>query len=167
MKAFWITLLAMMPALFTFAQEKEVPDINVTSLDGKSVSVKDFIKKDKITVISFWATWCAPCKKELDNIMDLYPTWKETYGVEMIAMSTDDSRAFSKIAPMVAAKGWIYTILVDKNEDLKRALNIGPVPHTLIIDQNGNIVYEHSGYSEGAEFELEEKIIELSKGKTD
>ena len=64
---------------------------------------------------------------------------------------------------MVETKGWEYTILSDANEDLKRALNFQTVPMTFLLDQEGKIVYTHSGYNPGDEFELEDKIKELSE----
>lgn len=43
--------------------QSNLPTTQIKSLDGKNVTLKDYIKDGKITVISFWATWCAPCKK--------------------------------------------------------------------------------------------------------
>ena len=82
------------------------------------------IDDDKITVLSFWATWCVPCINELDAISDIYEEWQEDLNVEVIAVSTDDSRTQKRIRPMINGKGWEYKILLDKNNDLKRALNI-------------------------------------------
>lgn len=163
MKRLLIALLAVAPIVSTFAQDKKMPEVNVTALDGSSVEVKNFIKSDKITVISFWATWCSPCKKELDAISEVYEDWKKDYNVELIAMSIDDARAFSKVKPLVESKGWSYTVLVDKNEDLKRALNIDSVPYTIVVDKEGKIVYEHSGYKPGDEDELEAVLSGLVK----
>jgi hypothetical protein len=63
---------------------------------------------------------------------------------------------------MVNGKNWDYTILLDTNNDFKRALNASSIPLTIIV-RNNKIVYEHSGYSPGAELELYEKIKTLSK----
>ncbi len=145
-----------------FGQSK-LPDVTVKSLDGKSVSVKDFETNGKITVMSFWATWCSPCKRELDAIAEVYEDWQEDYDMELVAVTIDNARALPKVLPMVESKGWEYQVLSDSKEDLKRALNIQTVPFTILIDQNGEIVYQHSGYSPGDEYELEDKIKELAK----
>ncbi len=147
----------------TFAQEKSLPNVAVKSLDGKTVNIQEFAKDGKITVISFWATWCSPCKKELDAIADMYPDWQEDYNVELVAVTIDTRRALAKVGPMVASKGWEYTILSDANQDLQKALNFQTVPQTFLLDQDGNIVYSHSGYVPGDEYELEDKIKELAK----
>jgi len=145
------------------AQNSKLPDVQLKDLQGKTVAFKEQINPEKITVISFWATWCAPCKKELDNIAEIYPEWQEKFNVELIAISTDDARTTPKVKSTVAAKGWDYTVLIDSNQDLQRALNINSVPFTIVIDQKGEIIYQHSGYKDGDEEELAEKLAEWAK----
>ncbi len=154
--------------LFAFTQsadaQKSLPEVSIKNLDGKSVDIQDYAKNGKITVLSFWATWCSPCKKELDAIAEIYPDWQEEYDAEVVAITIDTRRALAKVRPMVESKGWEYDILSDVNQELQQALNFQTVPQTFLIDQDGNIVYEHSGYVPGDEFELEDKIKELAAG---
>lgn len=153
-------------ALFSitaFAQ-KTVPEIDVKTLEGKSVNIQDYIEEGKITVLSFWATWCSPCKKELNTINDYYSEWQEKYNMNLLAITIDNTRAIRKVKPMVDNFGWEYTVLSDVNEDLKKAMNFQTVPQTFVVDQNGEIVYSHSGYTPGDEIELEEVIAGLVDG---
>ena len=140
-----------------FAQ-KQIPDITVKTLEGEAVKMQEIVKDGKIRVISFWATWCSPCKKELDAIAEVYDEWKEQYNMEIIAVTIDDVRGLSKVKPMLAQKGWSYRVLSDVNKDLMNALNFQNVPQTFLLDREGNITYTHSGYVPGDEIELEEKI---------
>lgn len=140
-----------------------LPSVDVKTLEGKTVNIHDYVGKGNLTVISFWATWCSPCKKELDAISDLYPEWKEDYGVEFIAITIDNARALSKVPAMVTSKGWEYTILSDANQDLQRALNFQTIPQTFLLDGEGNIIYSHTGYNPGDEFELEDHIAEAAE----
>jgi cytochrome c biogenesis protein CcmG/thiol:disulfide interchange protein DsbE len=142
---------------------KTLPSVAITDLNGKTVNSLDFTKDGKITVISFWATWCVPCKKELNTVSELYEDWTKKYNVKMIAVSIDDSRNSSKVKPYVDAQRWDFGVFLDINQDFKRALNIQSVPFTVLIDQTGKIVYTHSGYVEGDETILEEEIAKLSK----
>ncbi|WP_178987492.1 TlpA family protein disulfide reductase [Winogradskyella schleiferi] len=151
-------------SLFSFSTmaQNDLPNLDVTSIDGKTIALTDATNKDGVTIISLWATWCVPCLKELDAINDIYDEWQEETNVELLAVSVDDSRTVKRVKSMVNGKGWDYTVLLDTNNDLKRALNASSIPLTILV-KNNKIVYEHSGYSPGAELELYEKIKELSK----
>ena len=162
LKIFTLLLFVGMATIAT-AQEKSLPSVDIKYLDGKSVDIQDFATNGKITVVSFWATWCSPCKKELDAIADLYPDWQEDYDMELVAVSIDTRRAVATVPAMVASKGWEYTVLTGKATELQNAFNFQTIPQTFLVDQKGNIVYHHNGYTPGDEFELEEKIEALAK----
>lgn len=149
--------------LTVLAQDKQtLPDLVLKNLEGKNQNVKDYGSSGKLTIISFWATWCSPCVKELSNINNVYDDWKANYNVQLIAVTVDNAKNTMKVKPFVDGKGWEYDVLFDSNEDLKRALNVPSVPYTLLIDKAGKIVYTHNGYVEGDEFELEKKLKEYS-----
>jgi len=158
-----IALLFLVSITSTIFAQKSLPDVNIQELNGKKINIQDYADNGKVTVLSFWATWCVPCKKELDNISEYYEDWQEDYNMELVAISVDNARSITKIKTVVDSKGWEYEILSDKNGDLKRALNFQAVPYTMVIDTEGNIVYRHDGYVEGDEYELEELLKKLSE----
>lgn len=143
-------------------QDKKLPAITISDVDGNKVDISQLSKDGKIIILDFWATWCIPCKKELTNIMEEYEDWQKNYNAELYAVSIDDSRNTTKVKPMVDGLGWPYRVLLDPNQDLKRALSFQNVPYVVVADKNGNIVYIHNGYVEGDEFELEEQLKALS-----
>ncbi|CAI8286401.1 MAG: Thiol-disulfide oxidoreductase ResA [Polaribacter sp. SA4-10] len=157
-----IIFLSFLLVSTTCFSQKIIPNINLTTLKGKSVSLESQLSKDKITVLAFWATWCVPCINELDAINDVYEDWQEETSVDIIAIATDDSRTQKRIKPMVNGKGWEYQILLDKNQELKRALNITLIPHVIVLKGN-EILYRHTGYAPGAEDELYDIIKKHSK----
>lgn len=144
-----------------FAQNKTLPDITLKNVNGIDKNIKDYGNNGKITIISFWATWCAPCKKELNNMSEIYDEWKKEYGLELLAVSIDNARNVAKVKPYVDGQKWDFEVLLDTNEDFKRAMNIQTVPFTVLIDKKGKIVYTHTGYVEGDEFNLEEEIQKI------
>ncbi len=149
--------------LCSFTPGKKFPAASIKSLDGKTVNVTDYIGKGKPVIISFWASWCSPCKRELDAMTEIYPEWNKKYGVELLAITIDDSRGMAKVPGIVSSKAWPFTVLADTKQELQQALNFQSIPETFLLDGEGNIVYTHSGYNSGDEFELEEKIKELAK----
>jgi peroxiredoxin len=145
----------------TAFSQKQMPNISLSDIDGKKISVTtDFMEKDKIYIFSFWATWCSPCINELDEMNDMQEDWKKTLPIEIIAVSTDDSRTQKRIKPLVNGKGWEYKILLDSNQELKRALGIVNIPYTVVV-KNGVIVHIQNGYVPGSENELFEKLKTL------
>ena len=163
MKKTFLLLAACLLAATGFAQMTSLPSANIKTLHGQTLNAQELGKTGKITVISFWATWCSPCKKELDAIKDYYPDWQEKYDVELVAISVDDSRTAAKIPAMVEEKGWEYRILHDANKEFQMMANVASVPHTILLEQAGNVVFEHVGYTPGDELELEEKIKAIKK----
>lgn len=139
----------------------DMPRVDIKTLEGKMVSARSILK-GKLTVVSFWATWCKPCVKELSAIHDALPDWEEEIDFTMIAISVDDSRSEHRVVPFVKGRSWEFDVYLDPNSDLKRALNVATVPHTFVFDAKGKLVWQHSGYTEGDEEELLEKLKSLS-----
>ncbi len=162
MKTFFTSALVLCLALNAWSQ-KSLPDITFRTLYGENVAAKELTKGGKIVVLSFWATWCSPCKKELDALADLYPEWKEKYNVEIVAVTIDNQRALAKVPAMVTTKGWEYTILHGEENKVRNAFNFQTIPYSLLIAPDGTIVYTHNGYVPGDEYELEKKIAALAK----
>ncbi len=162
-----IIILLLLTSFFTFAGEQDstnlqkLPDVIVKNMDGENVNLGDYASNGKITVISFWATWCKPCIKELSNMNDLLEEWQEEYNMELVAISVDDARNSPRVRPFATGQGWEFDILLDPNGDIQRLLNITNPPVTILTDQEGNIIDVHTGYLEGDEYELEEKIKKL------
>lgn len=166
MKTVGILLVAFFAFQCSHAQDngnRPLPDITLENLNGKEVSLSEYADNGKKTVISFWATWCKPCKNELTNLNELLPTWRERYNAELLAISIDDARNSRKVGPYVNGKGWDFDVLLDKNKDTKRQLNYSTIPYSVIINEEGNIVYQHSGYYEGDEYKMEDKLKALNK----
>lgn len=147
----------------TFSQERSLPNIEVKTLKGNSFNIQDLDNDGSPMVISFWATWCKPCKKELNAIAEVYDDWQDETGVKLIAISIDDTRSMSKVAPYVNSSDWEYDVYLDSNSDLKRAMGVSSVPHTFLINGDGKIVWNHKGYIDGDEEELYEQIEHLVK----
>ena len=146
------------------AQTKtDLPNVTLKDLNGKDVNISKLSNNGKPIVITFWATWCAPCIKEHNALSDVYDDWQDETGVKIYSVSIDDSRSTAKVKPFVEGKGWDFNVLLDVNSELKRAMNVSNPPHTFLIDGKGKIVYQHTGYLEGAEEELYEEIQKLVK----
>jgi cytochrome c biogenesis protein CcmG/thiol:disulfide interchange protein DsbE len=159
---------ALLFASFSFTitgDGDKIPSATLKKLDGSKVNSNTFSNDGKPMIISFWATWCKPCIAELNAIHESYPDWVKETGVKLIAISIDDARSVAKVVPFVKTKGWQYEVYTDENQDFKRVMNVNNPPQTFLIDAKGNIVWSHTGYSEGDEEKLFENVKKLAAGQ--
>ena len=157
------TLLVLFCTSMSCAQNRTLPSVDVKTLEGHLLNIQKVENKGNPIVISFWATWCKPCKKELNNIAEVYEDWQDETGVKLIAISIDDTRSMTKVAPYVNSSDWDYEVYLDPNGDLKRAMGVSTVPHTFLLNGKNEIVWQHRGYVEGDEDQLLEEIEKILK----
>lgn len=163
MKSIKVLLVVAFLAIVGIAQAQTLPAVTLKDINGKTVQTDKLSNDGKPFIISFFATWCKPCNRELSAISEVYADWQDETGVKLIAVSIDQAQNINKVKPLVDSNGWEYDVLLDPNSDFKRALGIQMIPYVIIVDSKGNIVYKHNGYTDGAEKELIEKVRELIK----
>ena len=160
--SFSLTLNAQEPAVETSLSQKKVPAVKLVDMSGKAINTSELTANGPV-IISFWATWCAPCKKELNTIHEVYEDWVAETGVILVAIAIDDEKTKSQVPVYVNGKAWDYTVLMDPNWDFKRAMGVNNVPHTFLVDKNGNMVYSDNNYAPGDEEKLYQELLKLSE----
>ena len=165
----------MFSASFLFAQKtldtkketatNQLPKVDIKNLNGETFNTSQISNPDGPIFISFWATWCKPCIKELIAIDENYVDWQEELGLKGVAVSIDDTKSMSRVAPFINGRAWEYQVLLDPNGDFKRAMNVINVPHSFILDKTGKIVWQHTSYSPGDEDEIYEILKKVAKGE--
>jgi cytochrome c biogenesis protein CcmG/thiol:disulfide interchange protein DsbE len=154
-----LIILTSMPAIAGNA-----PDFTLKDLKGKKVSLSSLLKDGPI-LIDFWATWCKSCLHELpllDQIGDKY----RSQGLQIVAISTDSPKTAAKVRPFVKSTGYDFIVLLDSKQEVRRLFGGTSTPYTVLISQEGEIVYSHLGYVPGDELKIEAKISDLFASKT-
>lgn len=160
-----LAILAILASYTGFSQEftkTDIPSITIKDLEGKPFSTSSITNDGKPVIVDFWATWCKPCVASLNGMNEVYAEWQEETGVKIYAVSIDDTRTMSSVAPFVAGKGWGFDVLLDANSDFRRAMNVNNVPHTFLLDGNGKIVLQRNTYTPGDEELMREALGKLT-----
>ncbi len=160
-----ILLIGLLSVTFSSSVSAQLPAIQLKNIQGKTVNMAEISNDGNPVVISFFATWCKPCMRELKAIHEVYADWQDETGVKMYIVSIDDAQNSSKVRPLVDAEGWEYETLLDPNSEFFKALGLQAVPHVLVLDGKGNVVMSHSGYTDGSESQIIETIRNLGKTK--
>ncbi|MEZ5759160.1 MAG: TlpA disulfide reductase family protein [Emcibacteraceae bacterium] len=135
-----------------------IPESLGADIDGNKINSSDY--QGKIIVISFWATWCPPCRKELpiiDNLQRL--AGKERLAVIAVNFG-EPKRIFRKF---VKAAGDVHLTFSHDNKGSigKKTFGIEAIPHIIIVDHLGKVAYVHSGYGEETVDHLADEINDL------
>ena len=147
-------LMITMMVVAAVAMHAQLPNVQLKDINGNTVQTGSISNNGKPVIISFWATWCKPCLRELKAIHEVYPDWQDETGVKMIIVSIDQAQDANRVKPMVDGFSWEYEVLLDPNGDFKRAMNVQNVPHVFVLDGKGKIVYNHAGYVDGGEEDI-------------
>ncbi|MCF7919014.1 MAG: TlpA family protein disulfide reductase [Candidatus Cloacimonetes bacterium] len=137
---------------------EKMPDFTLENSAGEEVSLYSALNDSTIVIVDFWATWCGPCCLELPHLDSLNNKYKN---LTVIAISTDGKKTMPKAKEYIAEKGYGFTVLHDPRREVQRLLKVSAIPVTFIVAPDGEIFYQHIGYKEGDEIELEAKLKEL------
>lgn len=146
----WMSLLLVSFTASSHAHAPNVgddpPDVFGKSSTGEVVHLSDF--KGRIVVISFWATWCGPCRKELPMLMLLQ---KQATRDKVVVLSVNWRQgydAFREVKGFFNKAATEVTLISDASGRAGDAYGVKAIPHMIIVGRDGKIAAVHVGYSE-------------------
>lgn len=152
----FITLLLFLP--LTILAAGEIPDFTLKDINNNPVKFSELLGKGHI-IIDFWATWCSPCMKELPKLSSLQTKYDTL--ITIVCISADRPRSIARARGIVKSKQFSFLTLFDTDKEVQKLFHITSIPRTFIINKEGEIVYEHTGYKRGDEKYLEEQLLKL------
>lgn len=133
-----------------------LPNLSIKLMDGGQTSLNALLHDGPI-LVDFWATWCAPCKKEMVHL-DKFQQKYEDHGFKVVCISTDSPKSMSKVKSYIRSKKHQFIVGLDPNQQLAQKMNALLLPTSLIINQKREVVWFHQGYIPGDEIEIEKQI---------
>ena len=150
-----IALVCILAISFqTFLYSGSIRDFTLPDINNQQVKLSS-LTGDNIVVLDFWASWCVPCTRLMPELEKIH---KDFENVTVVTVSIDNPRALNRAKSMIRSQGYSFISLFDTNQDVMKQYQVTTVPHTFILDRDGTIVYEHTGYTRGDEKGLIEKI---------
>ena len=112
------------------------PDFTLNTTDGETVTLSEL--RGQAVLVNLWATWCPPCRAEMNAIQKLYNEYK-SQGFTVLAVNMTYQDDFSAIAPFVGQNDLTFPILLDETGDMARKYELRSLPSSFFIDRNGTI----------------------------
>lgn len=167
MKKIALTLSLLL--LISWAQQAETdtvkyqraPNFTLRSTENKNVTLDSLLKNGPV-YLEFWDLPCKNCIKELDALIPIYDSLKES-GLQIVALSVDKPADEAKVKTFVKSKKWPYYVLLDSKGKVKELYNIMIKPTAYLINQKGEIVYTHIGFKQGDEKRIGAEFLKWLK----
>jgi peroxiredoxin len=136
--------------------DKPAPDFSALTLDGRTVSLADFRGQKKV-VVTFWASWCGPCRMEMPSLIQFYKrNHSDASDFEILAVSIDeDPKAAANFATAMKLN---FPVLLDSSKSVANAYGVEGIPTMFVIDKAGKVIYGHAGFDATMEFRLANEL---------
>jgi len=135
---------------------KSAPEFTLPALSGETVSLADY-RGRKIVVVSYWASWCGPCKVELPELREFYKRYHQAdANFEILAISIDEEKANAE--KYAAAEKLPFPVLFDPQSKTADAYSVEGIPTMFVIDKDGKIVHAHAGLEQAMQIRLTSEL---------
>lgn len=165
--------LALLLVFFIFSQTLLAPDSEAKSTKAADFSLKDLqghtVKfshfKGQVVLVNFWATWCAPCRAEIPDLLAVYEQYK-TRGFAVIGISLDEvitNESKKMLEDFINKAGITYPVLMGNDVVYDAYGGIYAIPTSYLIDSKGNIINKYMGLLKRDT--LEKDLLPILKNK--
>ncbi len=119
---------------------RPAPAFDLKSVNGQTTTLADL--KNKVVLLDFWATWCAPCVKAMPDLQKLHDKYNDK-GFAVVGISIDED-GMKSVGPFLAKRKFTYPMLLDQNETWQK-FGVRAIPAMFLLDRNGRIVQQFTG----------------------
>jgi len=131
--------------------------LSLTDLKGEPVELGK-MAGDKVIMVSFWATFCKPCKAEMPFLQQLYDEYREQ-GLEVVSISLDSPDTEALVRPYIERNRYTFAVCIDRQSDATVLLNSKSVlPFLVVFDRKGRMALKKDGFSVGDQGYIESLV---------
>ena len=153
-----LSTLAAASKLVSPAVGAVAPDFTAYSyVTGEKVRLSD--QHGKVVILTFWATWCGPCRQELPNLEGIQQKVGKDQLVVLAVNFRDSDATISYLKKSAKKAEWKITMLLDPSGGIADRYGIDSIPHLFLIGRDGSIVAAHSGFGDGS---IDEMLPEIN-----
>lgn len=147
------------PVIVKFASSPALaPEFTMKDLSGETISSSGF--PGKVVLLSFWATWCPPCRLEIPELIDLQKRYKDRLQIIGISMDDTDTPAEVKHVHDVATElGINYPVILADQKLIDEYGGVPALPTTFVLNTNGRVVQKHMGLYGEDDFDTEIRLL--------
>jgi len=151
-------LLFVLTLLMTgFIKSQTYSDFTLQDLEGNDVTLSKLLEKGPV-FMSFWATWCSPCKEEMKKVNAIYEKYKDQ-GFVYLAINQDNQKSVSKVKSFITSQSYNFPVVFDTDKKVFEAYSgKDEMPYALLIGKNKEILSVHTGFKTGDEAKIEEEV---------
>ncbi|MBK7159565.1 MAG: TlpA family protein disulfide reductase [Ignavibacteria bacterium] len=153
-KVFFFILFLLFISLKSYSQNYS--DFTLQDLEGNDVKLSKLLENGPV-MISFWATWCSPCKEEMKKLFPVYEKYKDR-GFTYLAINQDNQKSVSKVKSYINANGYSFPVVLDPDKSVFESYSGVGIPYSLLISKDKKIISKHLGYVTGDEIKIESEI---------
>ena len=125
------------------------PNFSLKKINGRTVKIGEYLN-DGPVLINFWATWCAPCKKEMVFLERFEYEYKKE-GFSVLSISIDSQKSLAQVRSYIRINNYSFDVFLDPNMQVFKKMNGNLMPTNILLDKKGNIIWRHYGYLPGDE----------------
>ena len=125
------------------------PNFSLKKINGRTVKIGEYLN-DGPVLINFWATWCAPCKKEMVFLEKFENEYKKE-GFSVLSISIDSQKSLAQVRSYIRINNYSFDVFLDPNMQVFKKMNGNLMPTNILLDKKGNIIWRHYGYLPGDE----------------
>jgi thioredoxin-related protein len=142
--------------------QQKIQSVQMKHVDGTQINSLEVFTYEQPILIVFWATWCNHTSTGLSDIQDDYlDHWLDEFDLKIIVISVDDVKTSNRAVSMANSNGWDFDVYLDVNGEFRRALGVNSAPHVILLNSQGEMVWQQPSYMPGDEEVIQQKLEEL------